>query len=115
MKPFKFLTGNKDVETISEPIEEGTIYRAVIAENVVTFIEFRDGMMFRQPDSNYLYDGFTSFTVNNIKYHYIWNSLDVYNRFYDNYILLRDAQEIEGIDLIIRNLQSYGSTEMFLN
>lgn len=114
MKEFKFLRNNEDfdVETIPSPVDI-TIHRAIITSRVITFIECRDDMTYRQPDSQYVYGGFTSFTRDNIRYHCVRTMDDLLGRNFDNYILLHDAQEIEELEDIITTLERRGTTQMF--
>ena len=114
MKSFKFLTNNEDfgIETIPSPVDV-TIHRAIITSRVNTFVELRNDMMHRQPDSQYVYGGSTSFTRDNIRYQCVTRMNDLYGRNFDNYILLHDAQEIEELEDIVTNLQQRGATEMF--
>ena len=114
MKEFKFLRNNEDfdVETIPSPVDI-TIHRAIITSRVITFIECRDDMMYRQPGLQYVYGGFTSFTKDNIRYHCVRTLHDVIGRNFDNYILLHDAQEIEELEDIITTLERRGTTQMF--
>ena len=113
MKPFKFF-GNKQeyIETIPTPVVV-TINRAIITSRVNTFVELRNDMMHRQPDSQYVYGGVTSFTRDNIRYQCVTRMNDLYGRNFDNYILLHDAREIEELEHIVTNLEQLGATQMF--
>ena len=114
MNPFKFFHNeeNRVVETIPSPIDI-TITRAIVTARIVTFTDCRDDMMYRQPDSQYVYRGYTSFTKDNIQYRCVRTLNDLLGRSFDNYILLHDAREIEGIEDIITDLRLRGATEMF--
>lgn len=113
MNTFKFFRGDEyDIETIPAPVET-IIRRAIITSSVITFVEFRNDMMFRLPDSQFTYGGYTSFTRDNIEYFCVRNRAGSYGRLYDNYILLHDAQEIEELDYIVERLRQSGSSEMF--
>lgn len=111
MKPFKFFQDNENViETIPVDI---TIHRAIITSRAITFVEFCNDMMYRQPDSQYVYGGSLSFTKDNIRYHCVRTMNDLRGRNFDNYILLHDARDVEELWYIITNLQQRGATEMF--
>jgi hypothetical protein len=114
MRPFKFFGDKIEfTETIPAPVDV-TIHRAIITSRVITFIECRDEMMYRQPDSQYVYGGYTSFTRDNIEYHCVRTLNDfLLGRNFDNYILLHDAQEIEELGYIVANLEQRGATQMF--
>ena len=114
MRQFKFLTNNEDfgIETIPSPVDI-TITRAIITSRAITFIECRNDMMHRQPDSQYVYGGSTSFTKDNIRYQCVTRMNDLYGRNFDNYILLHDAREIEELEHIVTILQQLGATQMF--
>ena len=114
MKQFKFFNDKEesDVITIQSPVDV-TIHRAIITSSVITFIECRNDMMHHLPDSQYVYGGYTSFTRDNIRYHYVSTLDQVRGRNFDNYILLHNAQEIENLEDIVTNLQRYGATQMF--
>ena len=113
MRPFKFFHNEEYViETIPSPVDI-TITRAIITSSVVTFIECRNDMMHRQPDSQYVYGGSTSFTKDNIRYHCVRTLNDLLGRHFDNYILLHDAQDVESLEHIVTNLEQRGSTQMF--
>lgn len=114
MKPFKFFHNEDEyvIETIPSPVDV-TIHRAIITSRTITFVECRNDMMYRQPDSQYVYGGSTSFTRDNIRYHCVRTMNDLLGRHFDNYILLHDAREIEELEYIVTNLQERGATEMF--
>ena len=115
MREFKFLRGEGkfDIETtIPSPVDV-TIHRAIITSSVITFIECRDNMMYRQPGLQYVYGGYTSFSKDNIRYYYVSTLDEVRGRHYDNYILLHDAREIDELEYIVTSLQERGATEMF--
>lgn len=114
IRPFKFF-GDKikfTVETIPAPAIV-TINRAIITSRVNTFVELRNDMMHRQPNSQYVYGGVTSFTRDNIRYQCVTRMNDLYGRNFDNYILLHDAGDVEEIWYIVTNLRERGATEMF--
>lgn len=113
MRPFKFFSNKRDyTETIPAPVES-TITRAIITSRAITFIECRNDMMHRQPDSQYVYGGSTSFTKDNIRYHCVRTMNDLRGRHFDNYILLHDYQDVEELGFIVTNLRQRGATEMF--
>ena len=115
MREFKFFNNNEDFgieTTIPQPVDV-TIHRAIITSRVITFVECRDDMMYRQPDSQYVYGGYTSFTRDNIRYHCVRTLNDSLGRNFDNYILLHDAREVEELWYIVTSLQERGATEMF--
>ena len=113
IRPFKFFGDKIEfTETIPMPVE-ATITRAIITSSVVTFIECRNDMMYRQLDSQYVYGGYTSFTKDNIRYYRVSTIHDLLGRNFDNYILLHDAQEIEELEYIVANLEQRGATQMF--
>lgn len=114
IRPFKFF-GDKiefTVETIPAPVVS-TITRAIITSRVATFVDFRDGMMYRRPERQYTYGGNISFTRDNIKYYIVRTMHDLRGRHFDNYILLHDAQYVEELGFIVTNLRQRGATEMF--
>ena len=114
MKPFKFFhnEGDRVIETIPSPVDI-TFIRAIVTARVATFIDCRNDMMSRQPDSQYVYGGMGSFIKDNIRYFCVRTLNDLLGRNFDNYILLHDAQEIEGLEDIVTDLQLRGATEMF--
>lgn len=114
MRDFKFFNDNEDfdIETMPSPVDV-TIHRAIITSRVITFVECRNDMMYRQPDSQYVYGGSTSFTKDNIRYHCVRTLNDLLGRHFDNYILLHDAQDVESLEHIVTNLEQRGSTQMF--
>ena len=115
MREFKFFNNNEDFgieTTIPSPVDI-TITRAIITSRTITFIECRNDMMYRQPDSQYVYGGSRSFTKDNIRYYCVRTINDILGRNFDNYILLHDAQEIEELEYIVTSLQERGATEMF--
>lgn len=115
MRDFKFFNDNEEfgvAVTIPLPVYV-TIHRAIITARAVTFVECRNDMMHRQPDSQYVYGGSTSFTKNNIRYRCIRTMDDLRGRHFDNYILLHNAHEIEELEYIVTSLQERGATEMF--
>lgn len=115
MREFKFFNNNEDfgIETTIPSPAIVTIHRAIITSRVITFVECRNDMMHRQPDSQYVYDRVTTFTRDNIRYYCVRTMDDLRGRNFDNYILLHDAREIEELEYIVTSLQQYGATEMF--
>jgi hypothetical protein len=114
MRDFKFFNNNEDfsIETIPSPVDI-TIHRAIITSRAITFVECRNDMMYREPDSQYVYGSSTSFTKDNIRYYCVRTLNDLLGRNFDNYILLHDARDVEGLEHILITLQRYGATEMF--
>ena len=113
IRPFKFFGDKIEfTETIPAPVDV-TIHRAIITSRAITFVECRNDMMYRQPDSQYVYGGSTSFTKDNIRYHCVRTIIDLLGRNFDNYILLHDAQEIEELEYIVTSLEQRGATQMF--
>lgn len=115
MRDFKFFNDNEEfgvAVTIPSPVDV-TIHRAIITARAITFVECRNDMMYRQPDSQYIYGGSTSFTKDNIRYHCVRTLNDILGRNFNNYILLHDAQDVEGLEHIVTTLEQRGATQMF--